>query len=628
MLDIDGRSDVVVFYSGHGVPGLSDQGAYVLPVEAGPDTAEISGYPLGLLYDNLGKLADARSVQVFLDACFSGNSHAGMLIRRASPVSMSFELSDDLPRKLTILAAASSDQIASWDEEARHGLFTHHVLDALYGMADADGDGQVTSSEAKAYLDREMTGAARRLRRRQSANLIEGAEAAILSEKPAAGFPARLPVHLMTAAGIPVEDLSPAATRLSRLLGRPFSAEVRDEVGWTDLHYAAVLDMPELIATLIDAGVPVDVRLEEGSPPFGERLQEVLRTLGHEQFSGGTAAGETPLMIAAAVNSDATTRELIARGADIALPNTSAGNMPLHYAAIHNAVDVIAALIAHGADVNARIGGDGWMPLHVAAHWNAGDAVTELLTRGADMEAPSSTRENEFDNLIYPLARAAATNALKSIRALIAAGANVNVGALAIATSRNHRETVALLIESGAQVDIAHDVWGGITALHWTGDPQIISLLVDKTANVNAKDKDGKTPLHVGAEELWNFDVLSLESLTALINHGADVNAKDNGGHTPLHLAAQALTVYTGEIFDNEQTSPEAVLVLLAHGADVNAKNNKGETALHLAAKRGSYKILAALIGGGADIRAKTSAGNTILDLWATKPAYMWRPEE
>ena len=295
MLDIDGRSDVVVFYSGHGVPGLSDQGAYVLPVEAGPDTAEISGYPLGLLYDNLGKLADARSVQVFLDACFSGNSHAGMLIRRASPVSMSFELSDDLPRKLTILAAASSDQIASWDEEARHGLFTHHVLDALYGMADADGDGQVTSSEAKAYLDREMTGAARRLRRRQSANLIEGAEAAILSEKPAAGFPARLPVHLMTAAGIPVEDLSPAATRLSRLLGRPFSAEVRDEVGWTDLHYAAVLDMPELIATLIDAGVPVDVRLEEGSPPFGERLQEVLRTLGHEQFSGGTAAGETPL---------------------------------------------------------------------------------------------------------------------------------------------------------------------------------------------------------------------------------------------------------------------------------------------------------------------------------------------
>ena len=53
--------------------------------------------------------------------------------------------------KVTALAAASGTQIASWDEEARHGLFTHHLLDALYGKGDADGDGKVTRGEALAY---------------------------------------------------------------------------------------------------------------------------------------------------------------------------------------------------------------------------------------------------------------------------------------------------------------------------------------------------------------------------------------------------------------------------------------------------------------------------------------------
>ena len=39
-----GGSDVVVYYSGHGVPGL-DKRSYLLPVDADPDNAEINGYP-------------------------------------------------------------------------------------------------------------------------------------------------------------------------------------------------------------------------------------------------------------------------------------------------------------------------------------------------------------------------------------------------------------------------------------------------------------------------------------------------------------------------------------------------------------------------------------------------------
>ena len=70
-------SDVVVFYSGHGVPSLKDKRSYLLPVNAHPDTPEINGYPLGLLYRNLLALDWARSIRVFVDACFSGGSGDG-----------------------------------------------------------------------------------------------------------------------------------------------------------------------------------------------------------------------------------------------------------------------------------------------------------------------------------------------------------------------------------------------------------------------------------------------------------------------------------------------------------------------------------------------------------------------
>ena len=58
-----GGADVVVFYSGHGVPGVNDGRGYLLPVDADPKAAEEDGYPIDLLYANIGGLAEARSVQ-------------------------------------------------------------------------------------------------------------------------------------------------------------------------------------------------------------------------------------------------------------------------------------------------------------------------------------------------------------------------------------------------------------------------------------------------------------------------------------------------------------------------------------------------------------------------------------
>ena len=79
----EGKSDVVVFYSGHGMPGLNDGESYLMPVDVRASDVEISGYPLRVLYDNLRKL-QARSVLVLIDACLSGDSHGGTLVPAGS----------------------------------------------------------------------------------------------------------------------------------------------------------------------------------------------------------------------------------------------------------------------------------------------------------------------------------------------------------------------------------------------------------------------------------------------------------------------------------------------------------------------------------------------------------------
>jgi hypothetical protein len=154
------ESAVVVFYSGHGVPDAGD-GRYLLPVDGDPYVPQIGGYSLELLFTNLAKL-EARSVTVFLDACFSGESAGGSLLPKSG-----LSVTPKLPEtKLTVLTAARGNEVASWDEEARQGLFTRYLLDGLYGAADngryGNGDGKVTLKEAMGFLDREMTYSARR----------------------------------------------------------------------------------------------------------------------------------------------------------------------------------------------------------------------------------------------------------------------------------------------------------------------------------------------------------------------------------------------------------------------------------------------------------------------------------
>ena len=98
--------------------------------------------------------------------------------------------------------------------------------------------------------------------------------------------------------------------------------------------------------------------------------------------------------------------------------------------------------------------------------------------------------------------------------------------------------------------------------------------------DVNARDKDGNTPLHWA---VWYGHDNIVELLLAA---GADVNARDEDGKTPLHLAAQ---------WGREGCAR----LLLAAGADVNARDNYGNTPLYYAARWGRADCAQALREAG-----------------------------
>ena len=198
-LDTEGRSDVSVFYSGHGVPGLDDGKGYLLPVDVPARFAQKDGYPIAALYERLAALRSAggrsaKSARVYLDACFSGQSPGGSVFVGASPVFPTAALPEAVADGVAVLSAGGVDQLASWDDDAGHGMFTHHLLDALYGRGDADGDGRVTAVEAKKYLDRHMTLAAwlqHRVKQTANLSMAPSSVSVVLSMAPPGGFPAR-----------------------------------------------------------------------------------------------------------------------------------------------------------------------------------------------------------------------------------------------------------------------------------------------------------------------------------------------------------------------------------------------------------------------------------------------------
>ncbi|KAI1367690.1 ankyrin repeat-containing domain protein [Xylaria arbuscula] len=277
-------------------------------------------------------------------------------------------------------------------------------------------------------------------------------------------------------------------------------------------------------------------------------------------------------------------------------------------------------------------------PLHVASYLGLVTWARKLLDRGHD--------PNELSGP-YSALQVGAINIPKVDlpRLLLEKGGDMNAmpgneaPAFNMWIVRDHSvDTVKLMLKHGAD-PLIHDKHGGWTALHcfaWQGeDPEVLNLLLNHSStkgssnDINVKDKDKETPLHV----LLCRKEVPTELLKAFVEHGANVNEDDCYSRRPLQLASmwgelkilEILLQHT-ELIDDDDTGGSTSLhfaaihshvkcidLLIRKGADVSRTNGAGRTALHEAAWSGSKECIQKLLEHDADINALDTHGRNPL---------------
>jgi ankyrin repeat protein len=153
--------------------------------------------------------------------------------------------------------------------------------------------------------------------------------------------------------------------------------------------------------------------------------------------------------------------------------------------------------------------------------------------------------------------------------------------------------------------DMNYSEYRGITRIVRNG-LAMIGLLVDRGADVNIRDIDGKSLLTFAAE-----NDRSIGMMERLIRHGANVNTKDNNGYTPLHYAALRAGTSNETVPNNTYT--DMIQLLVESGAVVDLQDNSGDTPLHSAAEVDARSGAQALIDCGAEIDIQDDEGCTPL---------------
>jgi len=181
-MNVNDRSTLFVYYSGHGAPDPESKEAYLVPWDGQPESLAATAFPLSRFYNDLNKLP-AKQVLVALDSCFSGAGGRSVLAKGAKPLVSRIKTSVPEGRKLVVFTASGPDQISGTLEAQGHGTFTYYFLKGLNGDAASPRQaGHVTVGSLYDYLSHKVNAAAHRQEREQNPQLLPLAQSGSLLE--------------------------------------------------------------------------------------------------------------------------------------------------------------------------------------------------------------------------------------------------------------------------------------------------------------------------------------------------------------------------------------------------------------------------------------------------------------
>jgi ankyrin repeat protein len=279
--------------------------------------------------------------------------------------------------------------------------------------------------------------------------------------------------------------------------------------GQTALMWAVSRGHESIVQTLLEAGADIKAR---------------------------STAGSTALLFAARKGNVEEARLLLDRGADAneALPD---GSTALLLAAASGHEDMGIFLLEHGANPNAADQKIGMTPLH-ALLWRRLDSHTRLakalLAHGANpnarlTKAPAGMAGENGPNLLLwsgatPFVMAARVADVEMMKILADGGADPSI------TTTNG--TTALMAASGVgRMEGSELPTFGTYPVTDNRALEAARLAVQLSADVNATDNSGVAALH-GAVQNGHNTVIQF-----LADHGANLNVKDKAGRTPMSLA-------------------------------------------------------------------------------------------
>ena len=315
------------------------------------------------------------------------------------------------------------------------------------------------------------------------------------------------------------------------LLSHGAGVLAKENLRGTDaLMWAAEQGHSGIVKLLIENGADVDAQSKIIRPIRRNGLG-FARPGPDGKPNGDPMGGLTPLLFAAREGSVETVRVLVGAGASVNKASVD-GSSPLLVAVQNGHYDIARLLLDRGADPN-QANTKGWTPLYLAV--SNRDALTTavpppssdgvldfiklLLDRGANPNPRIQvhTEVHQANNSLWlkedgatPLLRAALCGDLTVVELLLAHGADPLIPTF--------DQTTPLMVAAGVG-------WAEGFTFQYSEDEtlQLVKLLLDLGAGINAANEDGLTALHGAAYKGAN------KVVELLVDRGADLTARDKG---------------------------------------------------------------------------------------------------